>query len=124
MTEKEAKEMFDEMKAQGRTDEDILGALYMLYKDEKIDTDDLRALLRVLGYEFTDEFEAMSEEDKHTKGMEKEITKTEEKAEVEDDGKKEEVVEEEKKEDDDDEDKEVDEEEEEKRANKLFGFKD
>ena len=39
-----------------------------MYQNDELDTDQLEALVDLLGYEFTPEFAAMSEEDKHTKG--------------------------------------------------------
>ncbi len=71
LTVTDALSVFNQLKNDGRSDEDILGALYMLYKDGKLNTNELRSMLKMLGYEFTKEFEAMSEEDKHTKGMSK-----------------------------------------------------
>ncbi len=70
MTEKEVQEAFEEMRKQGATDDDILGTLYMMYQDNKLNTNQLREMIDILGYEFTEDFEAMSEEDKHTKGYE------------------------------------------------------
>ena len=40
-----------------------------MYANDKMDLDDLRALTELMGYEFTDEFMAMSDEDKKTKGL-------------------------------------------------------
>ena len=69
MTKKEVKAVFDQMRLGGMTDEDILGSLYLLYQDGKVTTDELRHLIGVLGYEFDERFAAMSEEDKHVKGL-------------------------------------------------------
>ena len=75
MTIKEVEETFDQLRAQGATDEDILGILYTMYQENKLNTRQLREMLDVLGLEFTDEFEAMSEEDKHIKGWKEPISK-------------------------------------------------
>lgn len=69
MTLEEAKQALDELKAMGKTDEEILGGMYMMYANDEMSLDDLRALTELLGYHFSDEFEAMSEEDKKTKGL-------------------------------------------------------
>lgn len=69
MTIDEAKHALEELKKQGNDEETILKVLYLMYADGKMDLDDLRTLTGLLGYEFTDEFEAMSEEDKKTKGL-------------------------------------------------------
>lgn len=69
MTIEEAKEALEELKRSGESDEDILKVLYLMYVDGKMDLSDLRGFTELLGYEFTDEFEAMSDEDKKTKGL-------------------------------------------------------
>ena len=69
MTVEEVNASFDELRAQGATDEDILGVLYLMYQEGKLDTNQLKEMVDILGYEFTPEFEAMSEEDKHVKGF-------------------------------------------------------
>lgn len=70
MTLEEAKQAFEELKAQGETDETILAVLYEMYKDDTIGLDELESLIGVLGYEFTEEFKKMSPKDKKTKGYE------------------------------------------------------
>lgn len=70
MTIDEAKKAFDEMKAQGADDNAILGTLYRMFQDDKIDVEQLGALVNVLGYELTDEFKKMTPEDQKTKGWE------------------------------------------------------
>ena len=69
MTVEEVQEAFDQLRAQGADDDDILGVLYLMYQDKKLDTNQLREMVDILGYEFTPEFEAMSEEDKHIYGF-------------------------------------------------------
>lgn len=70
MTINEAKKAFDEMRAQGADDNAILGTLYRMFQDDKIDVEQLGALVNVLGYELTDEFKQMTPEDQKTKGWE------------------------------------------------------
>lgn len=70
MTIDEAREALEDLKKEGNSDEDILKILYVMYQDDNITLSDLRAFTELLGYEFTEEFEAMSEEDKKTKGVE------------------------------------------------------
>ena len=50
MTIDEAKKAFDEMRAQGADDNAILGTLYSMFQDDKIDVNQLGALVNVLGY--------------------------------------------------------------------------
>lgn len=69
MTIDEIKEMIEGFKKEGYTEEDILKIFYTMYADDSIPLEDLRILIEAMGYEFTDEFEAMSEEDKKTKGL-------------------------------------------------------
>lgn len=70
MTIDEAKKAFDEMRAQGADDNAILGTLYSMFQDDKIDVNQLGALVNVLGYELTEDFKKMSPEDQKTKGYE------------------------------------------------------
>jgi len=69
MTLEEAKEALEELKQEGNSEEDILKILYVMFRDDAIELSDLRTFVDLLGYEFTDEFEAMSLEDKKTKGL-------------------------------------------------------
>lgn len=123
MTREEASKFFDEQKANGMSEDEILAVLYKMFQDDKIDLDQLEALCAVMGYELTEEFKNMSDEDKKTKGVEQAVEdeeveekiedKVEEKKEEEPDSEDEEEVEEE---------SEESEEDEEKKAKKLFGL--
>lgn len=122
MTIDEAKKTFDEMKAQGATEDEILGTLYLLFQKENLDLNQLESLINVLGYELTESFKAMTPEDQKTKGFET----TDEKAEnvsSEDVEKAKEFGDDpgekanDKKEDEDSEDKESEE-----NLNRLFGM--
>ncbi len=69
MTVEEAKKAFEELKAQGETDNDILVVLYQMYQEDDFSLEELESFANILGYEFSDEFKAMSDEDKKTKGV-------------------------------------------------------
>lgn len=126
MTLEEAKAAIEDLKAQGETEDDILKVLYGMFTEDKLSLSDLRTFIGILGYEFTEEFEAMSDEDKKTKGWEQEddpeksgVDKEEiEKAKEfgDDEG------EEKKSEEPEDEPEDESEEDEKKRAMKLFGL--
>lgn len=70
ITIEEAKKAMDEMMAQGTSEDDMLGILYLMFQDDKISFDELEALVDALGYEITEEFRNMSPEDQKTKGYE------------------------------------------------------
>ena len=123
MTLEEAKAAIEDLKAQGETEDDILKVLYLMFTKGEFDVETLRALVGTMGYEFTEEFEAMSDEDKKTKGWEQEDDP--EKSGLD----KEEIEKAKEFGDDDDEEKEPEdepedesEEDEKKRAMKLFGL--
>lgn len=67
MTIEEAKKALEQLKKEGYSDEDIVKTLYLMYANDKLRLSDLRTLTELMGYEFTEEFEAMSEEDKKQK---------------------------------------------------------
>lgn len=69
MTEEEAKSALDQLKSQGSSDDDLLGGLYLMFKNGDIDVDQLSSLVGLMGYTLTDEFKAMSPEDQKTKGL-------------------------------------------------------
>ena len=121
MTLEEAKAAIEDLKAQGETEDDILKVLYGMFTEEKLRLSDLGTFIGILGYEFTEEFEAMSDDDKKTKGWEQEDDP--EKSGVD----KEEIEKAKEFGDDDDEEPEDEpedesEEDEKKRAMKLFGL--
>lgn len=125
MTLEELKEVFDGLKDEGYEEKDILGILYLMYADGKMPLEDLRTMTETLGYEFTEEFEAMSEEDKKKNGLKKAEKAAEgvDKEEVEDakefkEGEDEDAPKAESETDDEDEDDDDDD----KKAARLFGF--
>lgn len=135
MTIDEAKKAFDEMRAQGADDNAILGTLYSMFQDDKIDVNQLGALVNVLGYELTEDFKKMSPEDQKTKGYEEgeedkpaegvtkeEVEKAKEFGDDEDEKPAEEESKKDEESDDEESDEESDEEKERKEAERLFGF--
>ncbi len=86
MTIKEAKRALQQLKDEGETEKQILGGMYMMYQHDELTLEDLRVMVELLGYEFTDEFEALSEEEKKNpknalRDVEEEIDEEEEKKE-------------------------------------------
>ena len=69
MTFEEVKEFLEARKAEGESEEDILKVFYAMYVKGVIELSDLRTFTEALGWKFTDEFEAMSEEDKKKRGL-------------------------------------------------------
>ncbi len=132
MTIDEAKKTFDEMKAQGATEDEILGTLYVLFQKGDLDVNQLESLVNVLGYELTESFKAMSPEDQKTKGFETTDEKAEnvsseevEKAKEFGDDPEEKANDKKEDDDSDDEDSEDDDsedEESEENLNRLFGM--
>ena len=70
MTIDDAKQALEKLKNAGESEEDILKVLYLMYVDGKMDLSDLRTFTELLGYEFTEDFEKMPEEDKKRNGLE------------------------------------------------------
>ena len=64
MTMEEFKEVVDELKSQGADDEEILGTFYLMFKEDKIDLNELETFCEALGYHLSEEFKAMSDEEK------------------------------------------------------------
>lgn len=63
MTIKDIEEVIETLRKQGNSDEDIAASFYMMFVDKKLDINQFRALLVVLGYELSDEFLNLSEEE-------------------------------------------------------------
>lgn len=72
MTLEEAKEAIEDLRAKGETDEDMRKVFYAMFLDNKLSTHDLRILVGLVGYELTEEFDFLSDEDKHKRGWAKE----------------------------------------------------
>lgn len=139
ITANEIKKTWDEFKAQGRTENDIIGAWYLMFKDGDITVQEFKKMLNVVGYDLSDEFMNMSEEDQKNEDkffdLDEESDKDLSKEEIEEakEYKKDEDEEDSDKEDsdkdsDEDEDRkekdeeDEDEEDDEKKAARLFGF--
>lgn len=71
MKPEDAKQAIDAMKKQGKSDEELLFALYGMFQDDKIDVNELGDLVQLVGYELTDEFKNMSPDQQKTQGIEK-----------------------------------------------------
>ena len=70
MTVEEARKVIDEMEAQGASKEEIAGAFYLLFRDDKIDSEQLEGLVNLLGYELNEEFKNMPVEEQKENGYE------------------------------------------------------
>ena len=122
MTLEEAKAAIEDLKAQGETEDDILKVLYGMFTEDKLSLSDLRTFIGILGYEFTEEFEAMSDEDKKTKGWEQEDDPEKSGVDKEEIEKAKEFGDDEGEEKEPEEPEEESEDDEKKRAMKLFGL--
>ena len=70
MSIEELTKAVEEMKAQGQSEEEIAGAYYLLFRDGKIDLEQLEALVNNLGFELSEEFKAMDPEQQKEEGYE------------------------------------------------------
>lgn len=122
MTLEEAKAAIEDLKAQGETEDDILKVLYLMFTKGEFDVETLRALVGTMGYEFTEEFEAMSDDDKKTKGWEQEDDPEKSGMDKEEIEKAKEFGDDEGEEEKPEEPEDESEEDEKKRAMKLFGL--
>ena len=64
MTLEEAKKAIDGLKADGLTEEEIAVVLHDMYRDDKITVEEFGELVGLVGYELTEEFYNMSEEER------------------------------------------------------------
>ena len=70
MTEQELLEAIEELKQQGFTEDEFLLVFYTMFQNDDINLEQLAYLVDLFGYELTEEFLAMSQEDQKTKGYE------------------------------------------------------
>lgn len=137
---KELQDALSELKSQGMSEEDILGSLYTMFIEDKIDANQLEAIADEMGYQLSEEFKKLPDEEKKTfglaeeeaeeeepnlkdKGTRYEDEEDEEEDEGEDESGEEEEEEDESEEDEDEsEDESEDDESEEDEAMKLFGL--
>ena len=117
MTIDEGKKAIEELKAQGNSEEEIAGSMYLMFKNGEITVEELEAFIGLMGFELTEEFKNMDPESQKEKGYEL----TNEDAEPEGEAKPQEEQKEQKNPKDDGDN---DEEKEEKQAMGLFNKKD
>ena len=77
MTQEEAVKAINELKAQGATEENIVSAMYMMFRNDEIDINELSDFVKLVGFELTDEFMNMGPEDQKTKFFEDEFSNEE-----------------------------------------------
>lgn len=70
MTVDEAKEVIEQLEAQGNSKEEIAGMFYLLFSEGKIKLEELENMINLLGFHLTEEFKAMSPEEQKTEGYE------------------------------------------------------
>lgn len=137
---KELQDALSELKSQGMSEEDILGSLYTMFIEDKIDANQLEAIADEMGYQLSEEFKKLPDEEKKTFGLAEEEaeeeepnlkdkgTRYEDEDEEEDEGEEDESdesgeeEEDESEEEEEDEDESEDDESEEDEAMKLFGL--
>ena len=134
---KELQDALSELKSQGMSEEDILGSLYTMFIEDKIDANQLEAIADEMGYQLSEEFKKLPDEEKKTFGLAEEEAEEEEpnlkdkgtryeddeeEEEGEEDESDESGEEEEEDESEEEEDESEDDESEEDEAMKLFGL--
>ena len=134
---KELQDALSELKSQGMSEEDILGSLYTMFIEDKIDANQLEAIADEMGYQLSEEFKKLPDEEKKTFGLAEEEAEEEdpnlkdkgtryededEEDESEEEDESGEEEEDESEEDEEDEDESEDDESEEDEAMKLFGL--
>lgn len=136
---KELQDALSELKSQGMSEEDILGSLYTMFIEDKIDANQLEAIADEMGYQLSEEFKKLPDEEKKTFGLAEEEAEEEEpnlkdngtryededeedESEEEDESDESGEEEEEEDESEEDEDESEDDESEEDEAMKLFGL--
>ncbi len=70
LTYKDVEEVITEFKEEGHSDEEIVVILYSMYQDDLFGEEELENILKIIGYELTEEFKKLSEDEKKTKGLE------------------------------------------------------
>lgn len=70
MTIEEARKVIEQMESQGASKEEIAAAFYLLFREDKIDSEQLEALVNLVGYELNDEFKNMDPEQQKENGYE------------------------------------------------------
>ena len=62
MTIDEIEEAIENLREEGMDDDALIGAVYMLFKEDKLNAEELRIVLNVMGYDLTEEFMNLPEE--------------------------------------------------------------
>lgn len=75
---KELQDALSELKSQGMSEEDILGSLYTMFVEDKIDANQLEAIADEMGYQLSEEFKKLPDEEKKTFGLAEEEAEEEE----------------------------------------------
>lgn len=138
---KELQDALSELKSQGMSEEDILGSLYTMFIEDKIDANQLEAIADEMGYQLSEEFKKLPDEEKKTFGLAEEEAEEEdpnlkdngtryedddesgeEEEDESDESGEDEGDEEDESEEEEDEDESEDDESEEDKAMKLFGL--
>ena len=70
MTVKEGRKMVEELRKEGLSDENIVAGFYQLFIDDVINIDQLGDLVKLVGWEITEEFKKLSPEEQKTMGWE------------------------------------------------------
>lgn len=70
MTIDEGKKAIEELKAQGNSEEEIAGSMYLMFKNGEITVEELEAFIGLMGFELTEEFKNMDSESQKEKGYE------------------------------------------------------
>ena len=136
---KELQDALSELKSQGMSEEDILGSLYTMFIEDRIDANQLEAIADEMGYQLSEEFKKLPDEEKKTFGLAEEEAEEEDpnlkdkgtryededeedESEEEDESDESGEEEEDESEEDEEEDESEDDESEEDEAMKLFGL--
>ena len=132
MTQEEFTKLVEALKAQGLSDEDILGTLLEMLKEGKVSPEDLEKLAGSMGYEVTEEFKKLTAGAPEEGAPEGEITEEEveeaqeipesREEEPEEESEEPEESEEETEETEEESEEEPSEEEEKEEARKLYGL--
>ena len=129
MTQEEFTKLVEALKAQGLSDEDILGTLLEMLKEGKVSPEDLEKLAGSMGYEVTEEFKKLTAGGEEPEGeiTEEEVEEAQEipesrEEEPEEESEEPEESEEETEETEEESEEEPSEEEEKEEARKLYGL--
>lgn len=66
MTYEEAKQVIEYFRSEGRTDDEIVATFYLMFQDDKLNLEELKNLVGLVGYELTEDFlNKSAKEQKH-----------------------------------------------------------